>query len=418
MTASRRRSPHAVRLGLSLDGARRHLRARRRARRCRSSAGRRWCRERARGRRAARARRHDRGVAAAVGGPRRGRGSSAGPLPAARRLTRRGRGLLEPEAPGATRTWPGSTLPRRSSTGRRCSCPPGSLPSPPGHQRGDGTGLAGCSAQKVSLSTATVRAARRAPRGGACHRAEDPRLPSRARLVPIGRRSGCSTRHRSDADRAVARPRDPVRDLVELHWPALLVSSACVGLALSNWVPGAWAVVALLAAGSLVMLLLAGTEWRLVAIRARARCSRPVVGIAAGRGHGTERAQFRSGHLGRSRARGHRSSEADDLGGSRTCRGALLPRATPSRASVARASSSDDHLRAGPSSRRRSAWPSHARLEPKADSTRKPGSDVREFTSSCVRARGSRSDAGAASKASVTGCATGSSALSGAGQPA
>ena len=56
-----------------------------------------------------------------------------------------------------------------------------------------------------------------------------------------------------------------MRDLVELHWPALLVSSACVGLALSNWVPGAWAVVALLATGSLVMLLLAGTQWRLVA---------------------------------------------------------------------------------------------------------------------------------------------------------
>ena len=56
-----------------------------------------------------------------------------------------------------------------------------------------------------------------------------------------------------------------MRDLVELHWPALLVSSACVGLALSNWIPGAGVAVALLAAAGVLMLVLGGTEWRLVA---------------------------------------------------------------------------------------------------------------------------------------------------------
>ena len=75
------------------------------------------------------------------------------------------------------------------------------------------------------------RGARRAPRGGADHRAEDPRLPGRARAVLVGRRSRCGAGHRPDADRAAARPRDPVRRVVELHWPALLVGSACVGLA-------------------------------------------------------------------------------------------------------------------------------------------------------------------------------------------
>ena len=56
-----------------------------------------------------------------------------------------------------------------------------------------------------------------------------------------------------------------MRDLVELHWPALLVSSACVGLALSNWIPGAGAAVALIAAAGVLMLVFGGTEWRLVA---------------------------------------------------------------------------------------------------------------------------------------------------------
>ena len=56
-----------------------------------------------------------------------------------------------------------------------------------------------------------------------------------------------------------------MRDLVELHWPALLVSSACVGLALSNWIPGAGVAVALLASAGVLMLVLGGTEWRLVA---------------------------------------------------------------------------------------------------------------------------------------------------------
>ena len=42
--------------------------------------------------------------------------------------------------------------------------------------------------------------------------------------------------HRPDARRATARPRDPVRRVVELHWPALLAGSACAGLAGSNWI--------------------------------------------------------------------------------------------------------------------------------------------------------------------------------------
>src|SRR5262249_26298589 len=41
--------------------------------------------------------------------------------------------------------------------------------------------------------------------------------------------------HRPCADRAAARPRDPVRRAVELQWPALLVGSACVGIAGANW---------------------------------------------------------------------------------------------------------------------------------------------------------------------------------------
>ena len=56
------------------------------------------------------------------------------------------------------------------------------------------------------------RAARRAPRGGASDRAEDSRLSRPARSHRLGRRARRDTRHRPGANRAAARPRDPVRD--------------------------------------------------------------------------------------------------------------------------------------------------------------------------------------------------------------
>ena len=70
--------------------------------------------------------------------------------------------------------------------------------------------------------------------GWACHRAEDPRLPGRAWAFQVGRRPGRRAGNRPGADRAAARPRDPVRRAVEQHWPSLLVGSACAGRATSG----------------------------------------------------------------------------------------------------------------------------------------------------------------------------------------
>ncbi len=83
------------------------------------------------------------------------------------------------------------------------------------------------------------RGSRRASGSGADHRAEDRGLPRGARAVRVRRRPRCGARDRTDANRAAPRPRDSVstvRTALALHWPALLVGAACVGLALSIWV--------------------------------------------------------------------------------------------------------------------------------------------------------------------------------------
>jgi hypothetical protein len=57
-----------------------------------------------------------------------------------------------------------------------------------------------------------------------------------------------------------------VRTAVEAHWPALLASSTCVGLALSNWISVGWARASLpLALGALGIGLLDGGR-RIVAL--------------------------------------------------------------------------------------------------------------------------------------------------------
>lgn len=65
-----------------------------------------------------------------------------------------------------------------------------------------------------------------------------------------------------------------MRDIVELHWPALLAGSACAGLSLSNWlhelpagwVTPAWMLVATLALGALLGIAVLDGHERVVAL--------------------------------------------------------------------------------------------------------------------------------------------------------
>ena len=69
---------------------------------------------------------------------------------------------------------------------------------------------AGGGGRAVSLSTRDRRGARRAARHRPRHRSEDRRLPGQERRLPLGRPPRRDPRHRPRADRAAARPGDPV----------------------------------------------------------------------------------------------------------------------------------------------------------------------------------------------------------------
>ena len=135
-------------------------------------------------RRARRPRRRRRPAARASTGWRR---ASASPTPSPARAER-------PRRP----TPPRSISPRRSPTGYRCSCRAESRA-----RRAAGPNRSG---GRVSLSSATLGRARRAARCRARDRPEDPRLPRRARRLPLRRRSRRDPRHRPRPDRAAARP--------------------------------------------------------------------------------------------------------------------------------------------------------------------------------------------------------------------
>ena len=249
----------------------------------------------------------------------------------------------------------GSTSRRRSWTARRCSFPRG---VPAVAARSSGWRVAGAAALSDGSGARPAaeaeprdrdgRAARRAPRGGACHRAEDPRLSSRARLHPIGRRPGRRARNRPGADRAAARPRDPVRRVVELHWPALLAGSACAGLAASNWVHAG-----VLCARRRCGALLACVRGRpaLVATcrlgrrasgRSRSACCSRSSGSRGARSVSTRSRRARSPPRSVARVEPSSSSSAarapDVVGRSRPCGGRRLRRAAPPRACPARPS--------------------------------------------------------------------------------
>ena len=99
----------------------------------------------------------------------------------------------------------------------------------------------------ISLSSATIEELDELPVFGPITAQKIVRVPRRARAVRVGRRPRLRSRDRADADRAAARSRHAVttalrraqpvvRRALELHWPALLVGSACAGLALSIWI--------------------------------------------------------------------------------------------------------------------------------------------------------------------------------------
>ena len=100
--------------------------------------------------------------------------------------------------------------------------------------------------------------------------------------VRVGRRPRRGPRHRPDADRAAARPRDPVRSAVELHWPALLAGGlrrACaldLGLGAAGRGGGARAVRSRRRAPARRRRAARGS-------RRRARRPRPRVGLASHR---------------------------------------------------------------------------------------------------------------------------------------
>ena len=207
------------------------------------------------------------------------------------------------------------------------------------------------------------RGARRAPRGRAGHRAEDPRLPDRARAVQIGRRPRRRSRHRADADRAAARPRDPVRRArrAPLAGAARRRRRAPASRS-SNWISRS--------ARSLRAAVAVGLAWERVLCldgrRARSRLSRVALarrsGSAGARCASTRCARARScreiGEPASRRARRRRARARDAVGDP----GHRGRRELPARAASASACSScfpsGARRRAAPSSRRSSASPS------------------------------------------------------------
>ena len=118
-------------------------------------------------------------------------------------------------------TPPRSTSPHRSRTGCRWSCRAG-LPPAGGPSRGRRAPQ-----PQLRHGSRAGCAARNRPR----HGPEDPRLPRRARRLPLRRRPRCDPRDRPGADRAAARPGVA---LIARSWPTLLVAALCLGLALAN----------------------------------------------------------------------------------------------------------------------------------------------------------------------------------------
>src|SRR4029079_917952 len=112
----------------------------------------------------------------------------------------------------------------------------------------------------------------RAPRDRTRHRAEDPRIPRRARRLPLRRRPRRDSRDRARPRRAAARRGVTV---IERSWPTMLVLMAGLGLACANAVRApAVSVVAIVASAALaassadarlpacaLALLLAGWWW-------------------------------------------------------------------------------------------------------------------------------------------------------------
>ena len=96
----------------------------------------------------------------------------------------------------------------------------------------------------------------------------------------------CRAGHRPDAHRTAPGPRHAVRRVVERHWPALLVASACVGIALSVWVSLPLAVIVRRGSARPDSVVALDGSARLAAARHRGRARRARLGVAA---HGRPR---------------------------------------------------------------------------------------------------------------------------------